>query len=438
MHLKIKFSNIIFWGLTILLTGIFLAGGVSGTASAFGHFRKKASLRVMHASPDAPPVDILVDNRVVFGSVPYKTASPFLKIKAGKRNIKVNVAGTSMTVIDADIDFPKNSFSTIIAVDFLSQINVLVLPDTNSTPSGPNLKIRVAHGSPSAPEVDVYVTAPGEDLTTLDPTIENLAFFGSTDFLEIPQGNYQIRVTPTGLKTVIYDSGTITLSPGSILTAVAVNSTSGKSIIGLVALTNDPANPSFELPDTQAQLRLIHASPDAPNVDVLVDDAIVLSDVAFKQFNQDYLAVDAGEHNIKVNAAGTVTSVIDINTVLAAGTDYTVLAVGFLAEIEPLLLIDDNTHPSAGKAKVRVIHASPDAPNVDVLVDDNVVLVDVPFKGFSPFLEVDAGGRNFKVNSTGTATSVIDVTPELEDGGVYLVIAVNQLDSIEVLLIKTN
>jgi hypothetical protein len=437
MHIKIKFSNIVFWGITILLVGIFALSGFNETALASEH-HNEASLRIMHASPDAPPVDILIDNRVVLSSVSYKTASPFLKIEAGTHNIKVNAAGTSTTVINADIDFHQDSFNTIIAVDFLSQINALVLSDTDSTPSGANLKIRVVHGSPSAPAVDVYVTAPDKNLATIDPTIENLAFSKSTDFLKIPQGNYQIRVTPTGLKEVAYDSGAITLNAGSILTAVAVNSTGGTSGIGIVALTNDPNNPSLEIPDIQAQLRVIHASPDAPNVDVLVDDKIAISDVAFKQFNQDYLVVDAGTHNLKVNAVGTATSVIDANKVLDGGTDYTVLAVGFLAEIEPLILVDDNTPPTDGKAKVRVIHASPDAPNVDVLVDDKVVLVDVPFKGASPFLEVDAGARNFKVNATGTTTSVIDVKPTLEDGGVYLVIALNQLDSIEVLLIKTN
>jgi hypothetical protein len=437
MRFNIKFFNSIILGLIIFLISCFGSIGNSSAAPA-EDYDGTASLRIMHASPDAPAVDILIDDFIVLRAVPYKAASPFFEIEPGLRNIKINATGTSATVIDEDIDFKENSFTTIIAVNFLSQIDALVLSDTDLPPAENTLKIRVVHGSATAPAVDVYVTAPGEDLTTLTPTIENLAFLESTDFLKIPQGNYQIRVTPTGLKTVAYDSGTIALNAGSILTTVAVNSTGGTSIISLVALTNDAENPSLEIPDRQARIRIIHASPDAPNVDVLVDDTIVLSDVAFKQFNQDYLAVEAGSRNIKVNAAGTQTSVIDITPVLSPGTDYTALAVGFLAEIEPLLLTDDNTQPPAGKAKVRLIHASPDAPNVDVLVDDGVVLTNVPFKGFSEFLEVDAGERNFKVNATGTKTSVIDVTPSLEDGGVYLVIAVNQLDSIEVLLIKTN
>ncbi|MGA1874867.1 MAG: DUF4397 domain-containing protein, partial [bacterium] len=56
----------------------------------------------------------------------------------------------------------------------------------------------------------------------------------------------------------------------------------------------------------------------------------------------------------------------------------------------------------------------------------------------SDFLEVDAGTRNFKVNASGTSTPVLDVNPDLEDGGVYDVIALNRLADLEVLLIRTD
>jgi len=432
MRLNIKYLSIITFGIIIFLLGSFGFPGLSYSSGS-------ALLRVMHASPDAPPVDVLLDGHVVLSNVPYKGASGFLEIADGTHNIKVNAAGTSVTVIDKDINLAEDSLTTIIAVNFLSQIDALVLHDTDSPPGDEHkLKIRVIHASPSAPTVDVYVTAPGADLSVLDPTIKDLTYLKCLGFLKIPEGSYQIRVTPTNSKTVAYDSGTITLNGGSILTSVAVNSTGGKSIISIVALTNDSDNPSFEIPDRQAQLRVVHASPDAPNVDVLIDNAIVLSNVAFKEYNQDYLAVESGSRNIKVNATGTATSVIDANAELAGGTDYTVLAVGFLADIEPLILIDDNTKPASGLTKVRVVHASPDAPNVDVLVDDKVVLTNVAFKEFSSYLAVDAGPRNIKVNVTGTSISVIDTTPVLEDGGVYLCIALNKVDHIEVLLIRTN
>jgi hypothetical protein len=396
-----------------------------------------ASVRVLHGSPDAPNVDILVDNQVVLADVPYKAASQFLSIASGNRNIKVNVAGTSTTVIDANLNLATDSFTTIIAKDFVAQIAALVLPDEGSPASGNLLRIRVVHGSPSAPAVDVYVTAPGADINAATPTLLNVAFEDVSDFLEIPEGDYQIRITATGSKVPVFDSGTVALDAGSILTAVALDATGGVSPVTLIVLTNDPTAPSIEIGDNRARLRAVHASPDAPNVDILVDNTIVLANVAFKEF-LDYAAVAAGNRNIKVNVTGTSTSVIDVTPPLSGGTDYTVLAVNFVASIEPLLLTDDNRSPTPGNARVRVVHASPDAPNVDVLVDDVIVLTNVAFKEFSGYLEVPAGARNIKVNATGTTTTVIDVTPTLTDGSTYTVVALNVLASIEALLLLDN
>ncbi|PMP83067.1 MAG: cell wall anchor, partial [Chloroflexus aggregans] len=45
----------------------------------------------------------------------------------------------------------------------------------------------------------------------------------------------------------------------------------------------------------------------------------------------------------------------------------------------------------SGTAKVRVIHASPDAPAVDVFVNGNAVLTNVGFFAASPYLDLPAG-----------------------------------------------
>ena len=169
----------------------------------------------------------------------------------------------------------------------------------------------------------------------------------------------------------------------------------------------------------------------------ICDDVVVLTDAPFKVAS-GYLEVTGGGRNFKVNATGTMSTVIDATPNLEPGEDYTLLAVNFPASIEPLLAMDDNSAPAAGNARLRVIHASPDAPDVDVLVDNVVVLTNVPFKAISDYLEVAAGAHNIKVNAAGTSTSVINVTPTLLDGKVYTVIALNQLAFIEPLLLTDN
>ena len=398
---------------------------------------EQSSIRVLHASPDAPNVDVLVDSQVVLSDVSYKQASEFLSVLAGTRNVKVNAAGTfHSTVIDAGIS-PLHSIRLRRSspLTFWHKSNPWFCLTITPRPVATFLKSASCTAPRALPPVDVYVTAPGADISTTAPTLSNVAFTEFSDFLEIPEGDYQIRVTTVGSNAPVFDSGTLTLDAGSILTAVAVDATIGESPISLVVLTNDPTTPFLEVADTRPRIRAVHASPDAPMFDILVDNAIVVSNVAFKGV-LDYTACPAGDRNIKVNVTGTATSVIDATVPLANGTDYTVLAVNFAASIELLLLDDNTTTPTPGNAKVRVVHASPDAPNVDVLVDDTAsASTNVAFKEFSDYLEVPAGARNFKVNATGTAITVIHVTPTLVDGSIDTVVALNTLANIEPLLV---
>ncbi len=176
----------------------------------------------------------------------------------------------------------------------------------------------------------------------------------------------------------------------------------------------------------EPRVRVVHASPDAPAVDVWVNDSIIaFSNAPFKGIT-DYAELDPATYNVKVVPAGeTEPAVIEADLSLEAETDYTVVAVGKLADIEPLVLVDDNTLPAAGKAHVRFVHASPDAPNVDIAVKGGPVLFEnVPFKQAFPYLPVDAGTYDLEVRVHDTGAVVLEVPGlALADRTVYTVFA---------------
>jgi hypothetical protein len=196
----------------------------------------EARVRVVHASPDAPEVDVLVDDAEVLGDVPYLTASDYLGVPAGGRNVKVNAAGSTTTVIDADVSLVDGTDYTVIASGLLAAIEPIVLEDDNSAPAAGNVKVRAIHGAPSAPAVDIYVTAPGADLAAETPALSNVEFGVVADYIEAPAGDYQVRVTPTGTKTVVIDSGVLTLASGQVRTAIAVDATGGGAPFDLLLL----------------------------------------------------------------------------------------------------------------------------------------------------------------------------------------------------------
>jgi hypothetical protein len=219
-----------------------------------------------------------------------------------------------------------------------------------------------------------------------------------------------------------------------VLTSTSALRTPGIFIALLAALIAGAAifASTASAQSSDARLRVLHASPDAPAVDVYLDGAEAISDLAFDDIT-DYVTVPAGDHNVQVFAAsanGTGDPVIDADVTLTGGTDYTVAAVGLLANIEPLVLVDDNSDPAAGQAKLRFVHASPDAPAVDIYADGaGVVVPNASFKDASGYLDLDAATYDLEVRAAGTETVALDLPGiTLEAGKTYTAFAVGLLD----------
>lgn len=197
-----------------------------------------AQLRVVHASPDAPNVDVLVDNASVLTNVPYKTASSYLAVASGSRNLKVRATGGATTVIDQNTTLAPSTFYTVLATGRVASIAPLVLTDDQTAPASGNVRVRLVHGSPTAGNVDIYVTAPTTDIAAATPTITNVAFRAVSNYLEVPAGTYRVRITPAGTKTVAIDVNNVALTAGQIRTAVAVDAPGGGAPLGAILLAD--------------------------------------------------------------------------------------------------------------------------------------------------------------------------------------------------------
>jgi hypothetical protein len=191
---------------------------------------------------------------------------------------------------------------------------------------------------------------------------------------------------------------------------------------GLFMGCKDSDNPAEPTQPGLANVMVIHASPDAPGVDVLVDGAVALTNVTFPQ-NSSYLAVNAGTRNVVVNVTGGGPTVIAAPLPVLAGMNYSVFAIDSVANLTPFVLLDTLTTPAAGKAHVRFIHLSPNAPAVDVAVTGGPVLfADYAFAENSSFTPVDAGTYNLEVRLAGTSNVVLPLPGiTLTAGKIYTV-----------------
>jgi hypothetical protein len=176
-----------------------------------------------------------------------------------------------------------------------------------------------------------------------------------------------------------------------------------------------------------ALVRVAHFSPDAPAVDVYVNDDRVLSGVEYKAISK-YLELPAGSYALAVRPAGAAASsdpVIEATAEVQAGKAYTVAAVGALADIEAQIFGDDLSAPGAGKAKVRVIHAAPEVPAVDVAVAGGPTLFEgAEFPSATDYAEVDAGTYPVQVKAAGGEDVLLEASLPVKAGTIYSVAAV--------------
>lgn len=182
--------------------------------------------------------------------------------------------------------------------------------------------VRVAHLSPDAPAVDVWVNGAR--------ALSNVPFRAVSGYLALPAGATTVWVVPAGATTPRVIDATVTLQAGKMYTIAAT----GLLNPGANQPRLAPAVFEDNLPTLaagQTAIRVVHTSPNTPGVDVAVrGGAVVITNLVFPNAS-GYLTVPAGTYNFDVRPTGTTTVALPLNNVaLEAGKVYTVFAVGLL------------------------------------------------------------------------------------------------------------
>ena len=117
---------------------------------------------------------------------------------------------------------------------------------------------------------------------------------------------------------------------------------------------------------------------------------------------------------------------------IALAGELTIAAVNYLDDIEPIVLTDDRT-PLPGKAKLRAVHASPNAPPVDIFVDGAGLLpalTNLAFKDATGYLELDPGAYTLRIRANGSLDDVFVVEDlQLDANTNYSAFAIGELGS---------
>lgn len=345
------------------------------------------ALRVVHASPDAPTVDIWAEggDAPLFEDVSYGEATDYLDIPVGTYNIQIRAAGSAASsnpvYQTGDLTPLLGAKITAIAAGFLASSNdddkfrVLTYREEFSGDAADAL-VRIVHASPDAPTVALDV---GNDSLLEFTSLERFSDTGNTGLglpadealqIAIWAGDPRERVTVFTTPALAAGSELFVIATGSI--AKLPRETDGFALLAVAptgALGFIRQNPT---------VYALHASPDAQAVDIFAGDVELVDDISFAELS-DGIQVPPGTYTLDffahspgaIRPPGTPSASLD-TPMLDAGERYVAVATGFLNPDAPgeqpfqLLAYRDDFAFDALNTRARAVHASPDAPAVDI------------------------------------------------------------------------
>lgn len=192
-------------------------------------------------------------------------------------------------------------------------------------------------------------------------------------------------------------------------------------IVGMSGcLKNDTPEPQL-----YAGVAIYHSSPDAPDLTIIIDNAVI-NTAPFKYKNySNYIEVLVGDRRMRFNSFSDGTNLVDATLNFEVNKSYTLFVVNKLSSIELLKISDATDFPSSGNGKVRCLQLSPDAPQVEVkwTGDSKSLFSGMTFKQVEDFREVPSGKYSLEVKVIGGSGRTIVVPDvEIKEAGYYTIL----------------
>ncbi|MBK0384173.1 DUF4397 domain-containing protein [Pedobacter sp. SD-b] len=185
---------------------------------------------------------------------------------------------------------------------------------------------------------------------------------------------------------------------------------------------NDNATPNI------AALSVIHAAPGLQSFDFVINNQRVNSAPFNFSERLPYFNIYGGNRTFGIFKAGSADSIKTGNFLAESGKFYSIYVIGQATEPQFLILKDSLTVPTVGKARVRFLNLSPDAPALSLSLkstsnpSDSTLFSNQTYKSQSLFTEID-GGKTYSFttrSNSETAVATLD-NVNIESGKIYTI-----------------
>ncbi|MEP6941534.1 MAG: DUF4397 domain-containing protein [Betaproteobacteria bacterium] len=372
-------------------------------------------IRVVNAFFEAPSLNVVVAGTTLASALPFQGLTQYAGVNNGTQTSTVTVTGATTPLVNSNLSINGSANYTYAIFGPLTAPTTIFALDTFNDPGNGFFSLRVMNTAAGIGPIDVYLTPPGADLTVAAPTVGNVPYGGATGFNSVNTGaNFEIRITPSGTKQVIFDSVPKTFAEHQGYTILAYSKGSG-TLVNVALLNSDGAGTGSIVDNLVAQYKVINASLVGSPLNVFVDGNLQLSNIPYAGVS-NYQQTTAGAHAITVQSQATPgATLLTLNLTLSAATDTSIALVGPAGALGGVVLLDDNQPPATGSAGVRFVNTSAAVASVDVFVNFSKQVTGLAMNTASGYVNLTAAALTgttyeFDFNAAGTTTPVLKLT----------------------------
>lgn len=166
---------------------------------------------------------------------------------------------------------------------------------------------------------------------------------------------------------------------------------------------------SRHTPSPVSYVRALHASPNAPAVDIYLNDTKLVDNLSYEEFTE-YLSVTPGNYTVKIYPAGnTQTLLLSENVTIPPHTISTTAVVGISPNISLVSAEEPKGPFIPGKLFLRFGNLSPNSPNLNLtLANGTVIFKNVPYKSVTDYASLNPGIYHFQLRDSNTNNVILD------------------------------
>jgi hypothetical protein len=392
------------------LTSLILTGCSKSSSNS-----SNGQMRVINAFSQANALDVSVNAKPVVSGLQFQSNSQYTDVDSGAQTVIVSVTGVSTALVNTTYNLSSNTKYSYVIFGPQTAVGAQLVADSFTDPGSGFFSLRLINAAAGPGPLDLYVTAPGADLSATAPAIANVPYASNSLFVSVATGtSFEIRITPAGTKDVVYDGVPQTFAEHSGASIVALGKGSGK-LVNVVLLREDDTGSGALVDNLLTQYKVVNASLVPSALNVLVDGSLQLSNIPYTGVS-NYQRTSTGTHNFSFEATTTPgASLLTLVQTLTAATDTSIVLTGTAGALHPLVLPDNNLPPPVSTANVRFVNSSADVAAFDVFVNFSKQVSGLSTNSASGYINLSAAASTgtsyeFDFNLAGTTTSLLKLT----------------------------